>query len=174
MLKKNKPIETTETHHEGGPYDPCDKGENRRRDDPMPGQVLTDHEKDLAQCALGKSDGQIDLEPSKLMPGQQHDEDMADINSEVIDNMPRRKTPEELLEQLLTESGLHFKGIMDEKYREYIYADSSDRYHIDNPIALHVSASGGHRVLDGRGLSHYIAPGWRAIQWRSTNTGFSF
>lgn len=62
------------------------------------------------------------------------------------------------------ESGLEFSDISTEKYRTYEYPDGGT-ITIKNPTDLNVSKSGGHRVLDSQGVSHYIMPGWRHLYW---------
>ena len=57
-----------------------------------------------------------------------------------------------------------FDDISSEKYREYVFSDTTIR--IDNPVALNVNYSNqGHRVFDGQGVSHYIPGGWKEIKW---------
>lgn len=43
---------------------------------------------------------------------------------------------------------------------------------IDKPQWLNVSASGGHRVLDLDGVSHYIPCGWKRLYWKSKDYHF--
>lgn len=65
--------------------------------------------------------------------------------------------------ELRNESGLAFTDISSEVWREYQFRGESVR--IENPVALNVSKSGGHRVLDERGVSHYIPSGWVHLTW---------
>jgi hypothetical protein len=58
---------------------------------------------------------------------------------------------------------LEFGDLTDEQYRVYEYPDKEVK--IMNPVALNVSKSGGHRVLDGKGVSHYLPAGWRHLYW---------
>jgi hypothetical protein len=60
---------------------------------------------------------------------------------------------------------MEFSDISSEKYRTYKFP--SDVVHIEEPIALHVSKSGGHRVLDADGTSHYIPAGWIHLYWKA-------
>jgi hypothetical protein len=60
---------------------------------------------------------------------------------------------------------LKFKSLEDEEYREYAFPTGSV-VRIELPIALNVSASGGHRVLDSDGISHYIPGGWIHLKWK--------
>lgn len=66
--------------------------------------------------------------------------------------------------ELRNESGLKFVDISSEQVREYRYNDGSILT-IESPQFLHVSKSGGHRILDGDGKSWYVNKGWRAITW---------
>lgn len=58
---------------------------------------------------------------------------------------------------------LVFQDISDEQYREYEFKDKTIR--ITLPLQLNVSKSGGHRVLDFGGVSHYIPTGWLHLSW---------
>jgi len=62
-----------------------------------------------------------------------------------------------------------FEDISSEKYREYIFPDYTVR--IEHPVALNVNySSGGHKVWDGQGISHYIPAGWRELKWEVDST----
>lgn len=63
---------------------------------------------------------------------------------------------------------LDFKPLDDEEYRVYEFNTGNEisGLRIDNPVALAVSKSGGHRVLDSEGISHYIMPGWLHLYWK--------
>jgi hypothetical protein len=60
-------------------------------------------------------------------------------------------------------SGLPFSDISTELYREYDFGNYKVR--INEPIFLNVSKSGGHRIFDGSGKSHYIPTGWIHLYW---------
>ena len=62
------------------------------------------------------------------------------------------------------ESGLKFTLIMSEQWREYRYP-GGDVVRIDAPKLLNVSKSGGHRIWDVYGVSHYIPPKWIHLRW---------
>lgn len=66
-------------------------------------------------------------------------------------------------EEFHNATDLKFVDISSEMYREYDYGDEKIR--IQKPIALNVSKSGGHRVFDASGKSHYINPGWKHLMW---------
>ena len=69
------------------------------------------------------------------------------------------------MREFINESGLEFTDISSEKFRRYTFSDGRI-VHIDNPLFLHVSKSGGHRVFSEEGVSYYIQPseGW-FINW---------
>jgi len=62
------------------------------------------------------------------------------------------------------ESGLVFTVIDSEKYRTYVWK-GGDKVTITEPTHLNVSPSGGHRILDKNGVSHYIPAGWLHLYW---------
>lgn len=62
-------------------------------------------------------------------------------------------------------SGLEFTDISSEAYRDYNWENFMVR--VNFPMWLNVSKSGGHRLLDANGLSWYIVPGFKYIQWRN-------
>jgi hypothetical protein len=64
------------------------------------------------------------------------------------------------------ESGLTFTDISGEEYREYTFP-GGDKVRIEHPEKLNVSASGGHRVFDGNGKSHYLPVGFIHIEWEA-------
>ncbi len=68
------------------------------------------------------------------------------------------------LENFINVSGLQFMDISSELYRVYEYPDGTE-VTLYEPLLLHVSQSGGHRVYDLTGTSHYIVPGFVHIHW---------
>ena len=60
---------------------------------------------------------------------------------------------------------LPFHSLESEQFRVYEFPGDSCVF-IEEPIALHVSGSGGHRVLDAEGISHYIPKGWIHLSWK--------
>jgi hypothetical protein len=64
-------------------------------------------------------------------------------------------------------SNLEFSDISSEVYREYSFASDGKtvKVRIDAPLKLAVSTSGGHRVFDAAGVSHYIPPQWHHLKW---------
>ena len=62
------------------------------------------------------------------------------------------------------ESGLEFNEISAEKYRTYEWSNGF-KLTITEPTHLNVSNSGGHRILDKSGKSHYIPSGWVHLYW---------
>lgn len=71
------------------------------------------------------------------------------------------KTPE-----FRNTSKLEFTSIDSEEYREYVFA-GGEIIKIDNPLRLHVSSTGGHRVFDAQEMSHYIPKGWIHLRWKT-------
>lgn len=59
---------------------------------------------------------------------------------------------------------LEFTDISSEQYREYEWIGGYT-VRINYPLKLNVSASGGHRILDTRMVSHYIPSGWVHLYW---------
>jgi len=70
---------------------------------------------------------------------------------------------------------LGFKSLETECFRVYVFPGGHE-IRIDGPVALNVSASGGHRVLDVCGVSHYIPPTWIHLWWvtKKGHKPFSF
>lgn len=66
---------------------------------------------------------------------------------------------------LKNESGLAFTNIESEEWREYTFP-RGESVRIEGPVALNVSKSGGHRLLDKNGTSHYVPPGWIHLRWQ--------
>lgn len=66
--------------------------------------------------------------------------------------------------KFVNESGLEFTDISSEQAREYTFPDGTI-VRIENPLQLNVSESGGHRIFDAFGSSHYIPKGWIHLQW---------
>lgn len=73
----------------------------------------------------------------------------------------------------VNESGLEFSDISSESEREYTF-ESGVSVLILGPLKLNVSASGGHRVFDSSGDSHYIPSGWVHLRWTAKNGGPHF
>ena len=57
-----------------------------------------------------------------------------------------------------------WKKIEGEKYRTYVFPNGS-RVKIKKPLYLNVSKSGGHRIFDAQGFSHYIPYKWIHLFW---------
>ena len=64
---------------------------------------------------------------------------------------------------LRNDTNLKFIDISGEKARTYHYRTTEQT--IDSPAFLNVSDSGGHRILDEAGVSHYIPKGWIRLSW---------
>lgn len=61
-------------------------------------------------------------------------------------------------------SDLEFADISTELWREYRFL-GGETIRINRPLRLNVSESGGHRIFDSEGTSHYIPKGWIHLQW---------
>ena len=61
---------------------------------------------------------------------------------------------------------LEWQNIDHETYRVYMFK-GGDVIRIDHPLFLHVSKSGGHRILDKEDISHYIPTGWIHLYWET-------
>ena len=64
----------------------------------------------------------------------------------------------------INESNLKFEDISSEAIRTYEWP-SGVKVIIDEPLYLNVSKSGGHRIFDAYGISHYIPSGWNHLYW---------
>ncbi len=64
----------------------------------------------------------------------------------------------------INKSNLKFTDISSEKWRTYIFP-SGMQVSINEPLHLNVSKTGGHRIFDNFGRSHYIQPGWYHLYW---------
>lgn len=71
-------------------------------------------------------------------------------------------------EDLINKSENTFDDISSESYRTYEF-ESGRCITILNPIALNVSKSGGHRIWDACGISHYIPSAWIHLYWEVKN-----
>lgn len=59
---------------------------------------------------------------------------------------------------------LEFADISSEQWREYRFL-GGETIRINAPLKLNVSDSGGHRIFDKEGVSHYIPAGWIHLKW---------
>lgn len=64
------------------------------------------------------------------------------------------------------QSNLVFTDISSEAYRSYEFSNGKV-IRIDEPLKLNVSPSGGHRLFDASGTSHYIPKGWVWLKWKA-------
>jgi hypothetical protein len=71
-----------------------------------------------------------------------------------------------LVPEFRNESDLEFSDISSEEWREYQF-ESGATVRIEHPLRLNVSASGGHRIFDAQGQSHYIPFGWIHLRWEA-------
>lgn len=68
---------------------------------------------------------------------------------------------------------LEFTDISSEEWREYQFL-GGEIVRINAPLKLNVSKSGGHRIFDANGISHYIPPGWIHLKWKVKNGAANF
>lgn len=66
----------------------------------------------------------------------------------------------------INKSGLDFVDISSEEWREYNFGNGNV-VKIDGPLKLNVSKTGGHRLFDNDGVSHYVPSGWKHLKWKS-------
>lgn len=62
------------------------------------------------------------------------------------------------------ETSHQWTDISSEQFRVYEFADQSVK--VENPLWLSVSKSGGHRLFDANGVSHYVPTGYRHLYWK--------
>jgi len=79
-------------------------------------------------------------------------------------------------QEFLNESQNEFTDISSEQFRVYEYLANGKKVsiRIPGPMRLSVSASGGHRVFDANGVSHYMAPGFVHIYWKAKSGSPNF
>lgn len=62
-------------------------------------------------------------------------------------------------------SNLEFTDISNNETRVYVFENKN--IEISKPLYLNVSKSGGHRIFDAQGISHYIPSGWVHLYWKA-------
>ena len=60
---------------------------------------------------------------------------------------------------------VEFHDISQELYRTYAFP-GGETVTIEEPTFIYVSKSGGHRIIDKKGISHYIPCGWKHLQFK--------
>lgn len=68
------------------------------------------------------------------------------------------------VDDFINESGLSFTDISTEAVRRYHFK-GDEVVEIRGPLLLNVSRSGGHRIFDNTGVSHYVPKGWIHLSW---------
>ena len=58
-----------------------------------------------------------------------------------------------------------WQDLSGEQERIYLWLFDECSYVVENPVALRVSESGGHYVIDKDGIVHYIRSGWNVLSW---------
>jgi len=71
------------------------------------------------------------------------------------------------------QSDLDFVDISSEHWREYRF-HNGEKVRIEAPLKLNVSDSGGHRIFDATGVSHYIPAGWIHLMWEAKDGAPNF
>ena len=66
---------------------------------------------------------------------------------------------------IINGSSLKLNDISSEEWREYEFEENK-KVRIENPLGINVSKSGGHRVIDAGGITHYVPKGWFHISWK--------
>ena len=63
---------------------------------------------------------------------------------------------------------MEFKNIENELWRTYEFVKDGVGFivTINEPSVINVSNSGGHRIVDTCGVSHYIPSGWVHLSWQ--------
>ena len=61
-------------------------------------------------------------------------------------------------------NNIDFKDISGELWRTYLM-QSGNIIRIDDPVALYVTKTGSHYVIDRNGIVTYVRPLFEAIQW---------
>lgn len=71
------------------------------------------------------------------------------------------------MEDFRNGSDNEFLSLESEEWRTYVWVKEGFPIEvtINDPVCLHVSAAGGHRILDGSGVSHYVPKGWVEVKW---------
>lgn len=67
--------------------------------------------------------------------------------------------------EIRNSSNLKFTDISSEEWREYIFSETHI-VRIDGPLGINVSKTGGHRLVDSSGTSHYVHKGWKHLRWQ--------
>ncbi len=68
------------------------------------------------------------------------------------------------VKDFINNSGLSFTDISTEAVRRYHFKND-EVVVIPGPLMLHVSRTGGHRIYDENGVSHYVPKGWLELTW---------
>lgn len=87
------------------------------------------------------------------------------VSYKAYDNTQKKSDTEDKM-QFKNESKLEFTDISYELYRIYEFSNGKT-IHIMQPLKLSISKSGGHRIFDGDGISHYIPQGWVRVSWKA-------
>lgn len=102
----------------------------------------------------------------RLLAGLAHQVEQPPCKRQARGSRPRAGTNNPVTQMFNNASALEFSDISSEKWREYRFA-GGDVVRVDAPERLNVSGSGGHRIFDAAGVSHYIPAGWVHLRWMS-------
>jgi len=72
--------------------------------------------------------------------------------------------------ELVNKGSYDFFSVSSEAWRtyEWLDGDKSTQLTICDPLYVSINpTNGGHRVLDAKGVSHYIQPGWKHLFWQA-------
>ena len=64
--------------------------------------------------------------------------------------------------------GREWDDISSEESRCYEFGGGRGQVTIEAPKLIHVSKSGGHRILDSNGRSYYVPTGWICLSWKGS------
>jgi hypothetical protein len=88
------------------------------------------------------------------------------VLSEILLDQVRRITMTDnrvTFETIRVPEDMKFSSLESEQCRTYVFPDKD--VVIEEPVALNVSRSGGHRVITSSGKVHYIPTGWVDLIW---------
>jgi hypothetical protein len=110
-----------------------------------------------------RSDGTFDDRPDvRTWTAEDSYEDVME-SRKMVENLIDPEKP--IIKTPTIMCGMEFEDVSDEVYRTYEFPDGKV-VKIYKPVKLNVSKSGGHRVLDEKGVSHYIPTGWVHLSWK--------
>ncbi|MBA8881712.1 hypothetical protein [Phyllobacterium myrsinacearum] len=88
---------------------------------------------------------------------------------DTIDQHTRRFQVTKTPPQVHDPEGMTKHDVSCEAWRAYAFSDGFE-YMIQEPKTLWVKRKDdgdSHRILDGKGVIHYVNAGWRALRWKN-------